>query len=477
MAARQQSYLSTALFALIPVNSPGLKTFAVDASWRVYLDFETAAVWGDQNAAGVLLHEVHHVLRRHNARALSAGVRPDEHELWNIACDAAINDDLRPQHQLHPDRRAADTPTQPHRCPRDRRAVMRTLQRGLDIGAALGIDDHLEECPSARGDWRECQWCDWALQEHDVRLAATLTDDVSELRHAGDTAAGQTSGGLGGLIVASARLRDQHQELDPERIRLASLRRATHELGNLLRDSLTELERHCLGHTTDDSPIVRESHQAALEVAAAALLDCHWDPFVGDLNPEVTTAVADARRRTIPDVVQRASVRVTHGLVCQPPELLSQPEWAALKPMMVPRRRQETPNVSLESFVTEGVATATRISPLLRLLSGLELPPVRLQWRRSSTVSSRATALQWGLRPPNWLAALAASGLMSCWRPIGASDGADITTTVAWYVAVAIAGLFTVGVLPAHGARVSAVTADGQLESLLGEILADAVVV
>lgn len=93
-AARQQPYLAAALFGLVPVAAPGLGTFAVDRWWRVYLDMDTAREWGVAGAAAVLVHEAHHLLRGHHDRAERIGVRPAERWLWNLAGDAAINDDL-----------------------------------------------------------------------------------------------------------------------------------------------------------------------------------------------------------------------------------------------------------------------------------------------------------------------------------------------------------------------------------------------
>lgn len=85
-------YLATALFEVIPVRAAGLGTFAVDAEWRLYIDPDALKRWGPYHAAGVLLHEVGHLLRAHHDRH-------DEHPrtdglLWNLAADAEINDDL-----------------------------------------------------------------------------------------------------------------------------------------------------------------------------------------------------------------------------------------------------------------------------------------------------------------------------------------------------------------------------------------------
>ncbi|MBS1837986.1 MAG: hypothetical protein JST64_09850, partial [Actinobacteria bacterium] len=93
-AARDQPYLAAAVFALVPVDTPGLGTFAVDRHWRVYVDMEVARSWGVAGTAAVLIHEAHHVVRDHPDRARRAGATGRNRRAWNIAADAAINDDL-----------------------------------------------------------------------------------------------------------------------------------------------------------------------------------------------------------------------------------------------------------------------------------------------------------------------------------------------------------------------------------------------
>ena len=92
-AAEAAPYLASAIFAMQPVVSPGLGTFAVDRRWRLYLDLEQGRRWGDEAASAVLLHEVHHLLRDHHRRGPQDGTRA-EHLRWNFAGDMAINDDL-----------------------------------------------------------------------------------------------------------------------------------------------------------------------------------------------------------------------------------------------------------------------------------------------------------------------------------------------------------------------------------------------
>lgn len=95
-AVEAMPYYARALFALSPVAAPGLKTFAVDKYWRLYLDpsmLGTDEGWTINQASAVLLHEVGHVLRDHGERGDVVDA-PVDRMMWNVAADAEINDDL-----------------------------------------------------------------------------------------------------------------------------------------------------------------------------------------------------------------------------------------------------------------------------------------------------------------------------------------------------------------------------------------------
>lgn len=91
-ATERQPFLAAALHALSPVAAPGLGTFGVDTRWRLSIDPDVLAAWSVTEVAGVLLHEVGHVVRDHAGRAVTAGVVDPVR--WNLAADAEINDDL-----------------------------------------------------------------------------------------------------------------------------------------------------------------------------------------------------------------------------------------------------------------------------------------------------------------------------------------------------------------------------------------------
>lgn len=95
-------YLGVAMWNITPVESPGLGTFACDRYWRVYWDPKQAEEWGIKASAGVLIHEVWHLLRNHSSRADHISLDYDK-QTWNLAADCEINDDLRHDNILKED--------------------------------------------------------------------------------------------------------------------------------------------------------------------------------------------------------------------------------------------------------------------------------------------------------------------------------------------------------------------------------------
>ncbi len=96
LAAGLQPFLAMALYALTPVPDDASPTFAVDERWRLFVNPAKLQEWTVPQVAGVLLHEVSHVVRDHAGRARTAMVTTaPAARLWNLAADAEINDDLR----------------------------------------------------------------------------------------------------------------------------------------------------------------------------------------------------------------------------------------------------------------------------------------------------------------------------------------------------------------------------------------------
>ena len=95
-AVEAMPYYARALFVLSPVAAPGLKTFAVDKFWRVYVDpamLGTDEGWSIPQACAVLLHEVGHVLRDHGERGDMVGLPGGSH---HVECRCRRRNQRRP---------------------------------------------------------------------------------------------------------------------------------------------------------------------------------------------------------------------------------------------------------------------------------------------------------------------------------------------------------------------------------------------
>lgn len=103
--ARERPYYSTILWAFQPVAvkdfaKKALGPIGVDAGLRLYYDPEGIAQFKPEELAGVLVHEIGHVIRAHSKRVqgrddLVVSSTGAIGSLWNMAGDMEINDDLR----------------------------------------------------------------------------------------------------------------------------------------------------------------------------------------------------------------------------------------------------------------------------------------------------------------------------------------------------------------------------------------------
>jgi predicted metal-dependent peptidase len=91
-ASYQRAYFAPALFNLIPVQTDMIASMAVDSRWRLYYNDDWLRAHTVEENAAVLIHEVSHLLREHEARKQAAALTDDR--LWNTATDCEINDDL-----------------------------------------------------------------------------------------------------------------------------------------------------------------------------------------------------------------------------------------------------------------------------------------------------------------------------------------------------------------------------------------------
>jgi predicted metal-dependent peptidase len=112
-ASYQRAYFAPALFNLIPVKTELIESMAVDAYWRLYYNESWLATHTVEENASVLIHEVSHLLRDHEARKQAAAAANPR--LWNTAADCEINDDLfaegltLPGDPPHPDKHELPT--------------------------------------------------------------------------------------------------------------------------------------------------------------------------------------------------------------------------------------------------------------------------------------------------------------------------------------------------------------------------------
>lgn len=96
-------YFKRAIYALTPVEKPGIGTLGVSAEGVLYWDPDFVVQVGVMGTACVLLHEVGHVLKKHHTRAEILGVKPHEQMLANICMDGEINDGLAEALRAHTD--------------------------------------------------------------------------------------------------------------------------------------------------------------------------------------------------------------------------------------------------------------------------------------------------------------------------------------------------------------------------------------
>ena len=95
---QQLPYLQRHMNSLMPVESPGLGTFAMDQYGRIYYDPALFDEWTLKECGGVCLHELLHDVLNHCGRAKELfGDHPSQEQLekWNIACDMVINTIVR----------------------------------------------------------------------------------------------------------------------------------------------------------------------------------------------------------------------------------------------------------------------------------------------------------------------------------------------------------------------------------------------
>ena len=96
-ASVKMSYFASALFQVYPICTELVPTMAINAKWQLFINPQFLMENPVNYLAGVLVHEVNHVLRKHSDRFQKLPSTESElagRKIWNTATDAAINDDL-----------------------------------------------------------------------------------------------------------------------------------------------------------------------------------------------------------------------------------------------------------------------------------------------------------------------------------------------------------------------------------------------
>jgi predicted metal-dependent peptidase len=154
-ASYQRPYFAPALFNLIPVRTDQIASMAVDSHWRLYYNDDWVKAHTVEENAAVLIHEVSHLVRDHQARKQAASV--NNGTLWNTATDCEINDDLIAEGLPLP-----DDPPQPgsygllngENAETYYRQLLKPPRAG-DTAASAGSAQIVHDCGSgAHGEWR-----------------------------------------------------------------------------------------------------------------------------------------------------------------------------------------------------------------------------------------------------------------------------------------------------------------------------------
>ena len=100
-SGHKHPYFTSAIYAMRLQETPEVPTMGVDKDWNCYFNPETVLQWSVEEVSTVLEHEMWHLLRNHHERRPMVGPNQTEltphqiKELWNVAGDCEINDDLQ----------------------------------------------------------------------------------------------------------------------------------------------------------------------------------------------------------------------------------------------------------------------------------------------------------------------------------------------------------------------------------------------
>lgn len=92
----ERPYYASVIYRCPIIATTSVPIMAVDRGWRLYINPVAIESMRVSRIAAAFAHEANHLLRDHAERADVLGVRTlHEHETWNFAADAELNDDLK----------------------------------------------------------------------------------------------------------------------------------------------------------------------------------------------------------------------------------------------------------------------------------------------------------------------------------------------------------------------------------------------
>jgi hypothetical protein len=310
------------------------------------------------------------------------------------------------------------------------------------VRSLLG-DDHLPECPHARGcDVDDCDWCRWAVVTPEM---TTLLDVGSDARRLARSDVLATVPG----VVAAAQLFDLFDGVDIAGVDVASARQMTALVRNDTSRHLDDLDRQVRDATRPGGPVDNRCRRTAGAIAAASLLSGTNSALVAALPPPVR-ACLDELAQSVSGGVQLSSVLpvIEHLHWRGMPELASQPEWSR-RPNpgadhLVRQRQLSASGVqtgSLEALVLESVLDRYT-EMLLDVGTSLAAAAKPLVYRRPTTdrpFDSRLRKTLWRVLPIDWHVTLVDTGRAACWDTEVASGVRS--TMVPWVVDLAARAL------------------------------------
>ena len=87
-------YYSRALFACRLLVTTAVETMTIDRKWHIYANPDHLEALDTSEIAGLIVHNLNHGLRDHAQRATALSVEARMGNVWQVACDCEIDDDL-----------------------------------------------------------------------------------------------------------------------------------------------------------------------------------------------------------------------------------------------------------------------------------------------------------------------------------------------------------------------------------------------